>query len=99
MAKGKLKLPAIENATQVALKQALIEYFKWHDLMIKNQSRRASFYSRKALLRIYKLIPIRRKEILDLYRNIPGKYTRGYLNNNDSESDTNQSDTTQIKKE
>jgi hypothetical protein len=64
---GRLYRPAIETATQVAFKKALLDYFKEYEKLLNNQSANACKLARKKLQRIINMARKRRIELLELY--------------------------------
>lgn len=73
MPAGKLFKPAVETAIHMALQQAIIEYYKCHKLLLKNQSRLSAQNARKALEKVKKLAQTRKIELLDCYSSFRNK--------------------------
>tara|TARA_B100000900_G_C20196097_1_gene559905 strand:- start:188 stop:481 length:294 start_codon:yes stop_codon:yes gene_type:complete len=64
---GRLYKPAIETAAHGALKHALIDYFKFHERVLNNQSANSAKIARKKLQKVITMAKKRRLELLDLY--------------------------------
>jgi hypothetical protein len=73
MPAGKLFKPAVETAIHMALQQAIIEYYRCHKLLLKNQSRLSAQNARKALEKVKKLAHTRKIELLDYYSSFRNK--------------------------
>jgi predicted dithiol-disulfide oxidoreductase (DUF899 family) len=73
---GRLYKPAIETAAHIALKHALIDYFKFHERVLNNQSANSAKIARKKLQKVITMAKKRRLELLDLYSSYANNHNK-----------------------